>query len=160
MSLTPCKVLDTWLILSPTCGREGLPSSVVCTRVEMCMGWGRVLTEKKGFFCLGGPMERVIEETTMSTLGNSFRRKSGCWRAKAFSWMHSYCCSVAKSCPTLQPARLPVHRISQAGILEWVAISSSRGSFQPRDWTWVSRVSYLAGRFLTSVPPGKPWCSG
>ena len=28
-----------------------------------------------------------------------------------------------------------VHGILQAGILEWVAISSSRGSFQPRDRT-------------------------
>ena len=31
-------------------------------------------------------------------------------------------------------------------VLEWVAISFSRGSFQPRDWT---RVSCTAGRFFT-----------
>ena len=31
-----------------------------------------------------------------------------------------------------------VHGISQARILEWVAISFSRGSSWPRDWTWVS----------------------
>ena len=31
-----------------------------------------------------------------------------------------------------------VHGISQARILEWVAISFSRGSSRPRDWTWVS----------------------
>ena len=30
-----------------------------------------------------------------------------------------------------------VHGISQARILEWVAISSSRGSSPPRDLTWV-----------------------
>ena len=30
-----------------------------------------------------------------------------------------------------------VHEISQARILEWVAISSSRGSSQPKDWTYV-----------------------
>ena len=34
-----------------------------------------------------------------------------------------------------------VHGISQARILEWVAISSSRGSSQPRDRTWVSCIS-------------------
>ena len=34
-----------------------------------------------------------------------------------------------------------VHGVSQAGILEWVAISSSRGSSQPRDRTHVSWVS-------------------
>ena len=46
-----------------------------------------------------------------------------------------------------------VHGIFQARILEWVAISSFRGSSQPRDRTCISS---LAGRFFTSVPPGKP----
>ena len=32
------------------------------------------------------------------------------------------------------------HGIFQARILEWVAISFSRGSSQPRDWTQVSRI--------------------
>ena len=32
------------------------------------------------------------------------------------------------------------HGILQARILEWVAISFSRGSSQPRDWTQVSRI--------------------
>ena len=36
--------------------------------------------------------------------------------------------------------------ILQARILEWVAMVSSRGSFQPRDWTW---VSCFAGRLFT-----------
>ena len=39
-----------------------------------------------------------------------------------------------------------VHRILQAWILKWVAISFLRGSSQPRDWTW---VSCIAGRFFT-----------
>ena len=33
--------------------------------------------------------------------------------------------------------------------LEWVAIPSSRGSSWPRDWTHVSCVSCMAGRFFT-----------
>ena len=33
-----------------------------------------------------------------------------------------------------------VHGISQARILEWVAISFSRGSSQPKDWTHVSCI--------------------
>ena len=40
-----------------------------------------------------------------------------------------------------------VHGILQARILKRVAISFSRGSTQPRDWTWVSCV---AGRFFTT----------
>ena len=43
------------------------------------------------------------------------------------------------------------HGILQARTLEWVAVSSSRGSSRPRDQTWVSRI---AGRCFT--PPGKP----
>ena len=38
----------------------------------------------------------------------------------------------------------------QANILEWVSISFSRGSSQPRDWTLVSYVSCSAGEFFTS----------
>ena len=38
------------------------------------------------------------------------------------------------------PPDFSVHGISQAGILEWVAISSSRGSSRPRDWTGVSCI--------------------
>ena len=36
-----------------------------------------------------------------------------------------------------------IHGILQARLLEWVAISFSRGSSRPRDWT---RVSRIAGR--------------
>ena len=46
-----------------------------------------------------------------------------------------------------------VHRISQAQILEWVAVPSSRGSSWPWDWTC---DSYIAGIFFTAEPPGKP----
>ena len=55
---------------------------------------------------------------------------------------------VAQSCLTLRPVdcRPPsssVHGILQARILEWVAISFSRWSSQPRDRT---QVSHIAGR--------------
>ena len=47
------------------------------------------------------------------------------------------CYLVAKSCPTLcNPMDCsPPGALFQARILGWVAISSSRGSSQPRDWT-------------------------
>ena len=60
---------------------------------------------------------------------------------------------VAQSCPTLRnpvnysPPGSSVHGISQARILEWVAISFSRGSSQAGDQT---RVSHIAGRYLQS----------
>ena len=37
--------------------------------------------------------------------------------------------------------------ILQARILEWITITFSRGSSQPRDHTW---VSYIEGGFFTS----------
>ena len=53
---------------------------------------------------------------------------------------------VAQSCTTLcdpMDSSLPgssVHGIFQAVVLEWIAISFSRGSSQTRDWTLVSRI--------------------
>ena len=44
-----------------------------------------------------------------------------------------------------------VHGILQAGVLEWVVISFSRGSSRARDRT---RVSCTAGRFFTNRAPG------
>ena len=43
--------------------------------------------------------------------------------------------------------------ISQAQILEWVAICFSRGSSWPRDWTW---VSCIVGGILPTEPQGSP----
>ena len=59
---------------------------------------------------------------------------------------------VAQSCPTLcnpMDCSLPsssIHGIFQVRILEWVAISFSRRSSRPRDWT---RVSRIVGRCFT-----------
>ena len=59
---------------------------------------------------------------------------------------------VTQSCLTLcdpmdcSPPGSSVHEILQARIMEWVAISFSRGSSQPRHRT---RVSCIAGRLFT-----------
>ena len=60
----------------------------------------------------------------------------------------------AQSCLTLwdhMDCSLPgssVHRIFQARILEWVVISSSRGSSWPRGWTHVSCLSCISRKIL------------
>ena len=67
---------------------------------------------------------------------------------------------VAKSCLTLcdpmdgNPPGSSVHGILQARILEWAAISSSRGIFPTRGSNLC--LLYLAGGFFTTEPPGKP----
>ena len=71
-------------------------------------------------------------------------------------------CSVTQSCPTPcdpMDCSLPgstVHGIFQARILEWVAISYSRGSFGPKDRTHVSCVSCIGRRILYHCANGEP----
>ena len=73
-----------------------------------------------------------------------------------------HCCLVAESRPALlqpQDCSLPdssLHGISQARILEWVAIFFS-GDLPDPGIELVSLVSpALAGRFFTAEPPEKP----
>ena len=49
-----------------------------------------------------------------------------------------------------------VHGVFQTAILEWVAISSSRGYSPPRDQTSVSCISCIAVDSLPAEPSGKP----
>ena len=59
-------------------------------------------------------------------------------------------CSCSYSCSS---PGFSVHRISQARILEQVAISFTIGFSQPRDRT---HVSCVAGRFFTDETPEQP----
>ena len=68
------------------------------------------------------------------------------------------CCFVSMSCPTVwdpMDCSTPgssVPGIFQASILEWVAVSFSRGFPQPRNWTCIPCV---VGRIFTTEAPGK-----
>ena len=115
------------------------------------------------------------------SIHTKFLQKANLWRQKADQWLPrarggsgrwlhmgtaflfgvmKVKVLVAQLCPTpCNPMdySLPgssVHGISQARVLEWVAIPFSRGSSQPRDRT---QVSCIAGRFLPSESPGKPF---
>ena len=91
-----------------------------------------------------GSKSQKINQDTVVTLrqkreGDGFRRTL---------LLHIVCvCSVTQSCPALcsskdlrSPSGSSVHGIFQARILEWVAISFSRRSSPPRDWTHVSCI--------------------
>ena len=81
------------------------------------------------------------------------------WLNYLIKYFHSQknecCCRLLTSLvsDSVQPYGLQPARMLQARVLEWVAVTSSRGSSQPRDRT---RVSSIAGRFFTTEPPGKP----
>ena len=73
------------------------------------------------------------------------------------SWLFLLSQACVKSlqlCPTLcdamdySPLSSSVHGILQARILSWVAVPSSRGSSQPRDWTCISYISCIGKRVL------------
>ena len=68
--------------------------------------------------------------------------------------MHSHSLSHVQLCNPLDcsPPNSSVSWTSQARILEWVAISSSRESSPPRDWSLTSFI----GRLFTAEPPRGP----
>ena len=81
-------------------------------------------------------------------------------------------CACAQLGPTLcdpMDCSLPgssVHGISQERILEWVAISFSRWSCWPRDWTWVSCIGrqilyhWATWESPRVIGPRLPWALG
>ena len=72
--------------------------------------------------------------------------------AKSLQWCLTLCNPMDCTLPGFS-----VHKISQARILEWVAMPFSRGSSPPRDGTHVSLCFlHWQGGSLTLIPPGKP----
>ena len=68
--------------------------------------------------------------------------------SKGWFFINKQTCSVCLVMSDfLQPHGFSIHRILQARILEWVAISYSRGSSWRRDWTGVSWISCI-GRWI------------
>ena len=92
------------------------------------------------------PFETSSEEDMNKTMMNT---------EETSSLAQFICARSLQSCPTLcnpMDCSLPgssVHGILQVRILEWIVMSSSRGSSRPRDWT---RVPCLAGEFFAWTP--------
>ena len=76
-----------------------------------------------------------------------------CMRVKSESELAQSCKTPSDPMDRSLPGS-SVHGIFQAGILEWVAISSSSGSSHPRDRT--HNIPCIAGRFFTAKPMEKP----
>ena len=96
----------------------------------------------------GRHFHRYLFSMSPSGLFFFFFSEAVFWKVPAC--MHVY--SVSQSCLTLfdtmsQPDS-SVRGIFQARIPEWVAISSSKGSSRPRNWTHISCVSCTGRRIL------------
>ena len=108
----------------------------------------RMQSQKWGNNLCSFPRQTMQQHSNPNLYPNHY-----CWRSQ--SWMSLWRptrppeSEVAQSCPTLcdpmdcSPPGSSVHGIHQARILEWIAISFSRGSSQPRDRT---QVSHIVGR--------------
>ena len=76
------------------------------------------------------------------------------WDIQPLVFLLCAVCSDGQSCLTLwdpmdyKPPDSSVHEISQARILVWGAISSSRGSSWPRDRSWITYISCTSGQIL------------
>ena len=120
----------------------------------------------------GSAIPGILQARTLEWVAISFS-SAGKWKVKVKSLSR-----VRLSDPMdCSPPGYSVHGILLAKMLEWVASPFSRGSFQPRDGTWVFCIAdifftvwatrkahgpgikplfpALAGWFLSTVPPGK-----
>ena len=119
-------------------------------RVELCWGCSQSFPDLYEWEAC--PESTVLWTSLSDTV---YHQKGNFSSMETYALMFSKMCVyvlVTQSCPILwdpmdcSPPGSSVHGILQARILESVAISFSRGSSRPRDWTW---VSCIAGRFFT-----------
>ena len=108
-----------------------LSCKVLIVRKAVCM-WGQGICQKSLYFAFNFAVNNIINNYKLTMMLRSSL--------------------IAQSCLTLcdpmdcSPPGSSLHGILQTRILEWVAISFSRGLSQPRNQTW---VSCIAGRFFT-----------
>ena len=102
--------------------------------------------------------DNIQKVNSKSMVGNKQSENVSCLCGYCCSCLVARVCVRAQSCLTFRdsvdysPPAISVHGIFQARILEWVAISSSRGCSQPRDGTCISCIGSWN---LTTEPPQK-----
>ena len=125
----------------PAC-RAGDPCSIP--------GSGRCPGEGNGnplqYSCLENSMDRGAWQATVHGVAKSQTRLNNCHSSLTHDQLlnHKLC---FRSVKVLVTQSIRLFGISQTRTLEWVAISFSRGSSQPRDRT---QVPCISGRFFTT----------
>ena len=127
------------------CGSTGKESSCNVGHLGSILGLGRSLGEGNGYplqySCPANQDVLMPADTAAAAAAKLLQSCPTLVVSKVESESE-----VAQSCPTLcdpMDCSLPgssVHGIFQARVLEWIAISFSRGSSQPKDRTQVSRI--------------------
>ena len=98
--------------------------------------------------CTGSWWQQVLDLNPSWTPDPALLLRSSSLLPGHHLWVPSHFIRVQLfATPWTAPCQAPLSiGILQARIMEWVAMPSSRGSSQPRDWT---QVSHIAGRFFT-----------
>ena len=106
-----------------------------------------ITTILKTTFILGGRPSRVWyrgyhfkpgKRKTKTSLGEIENKQADGWKREG----------INLGCLTMLLLGFSVHGIFQSRIIEWVVISYSKRSFQPRDQTLVSCISCIGGQIL------------
>ena len=143
----------TWVAISSSRGSSWPRDRTLVS----CIASGFLTTEPLGRPSQPGPVLWVL----LSSIKEGNGKSHFSLRPKSFVIPHSWLKAKVldtQSCPTLcnpmncNPPGSSVHGILQARILEWVAISFSRVTSQPRDRAWETA---LQADSLLSEPPGK-----
>ena len=136
-----------WLSMTPWTVAHQAPLSMEFSRQEY---WSRLPFPSPGIFLTQGwPRDQtrgrlhcgqiLYHPATREALDNVL----ACVRAKSLQPCLTLCDPADCSLPGSS-----VREILQARVLDWVAISSSRGSSLPMDWTCISYVSYNGWQVL------------
>ena len=154
------KIMVSWKEADSRSGQS--ESEVVQSCLTLC---NPVDCSLPGFSVHGILQARILEWVTISFSRGSSRPRDrtrishiGGRRFNLWATRKAHIAKLLQSCPTLcdpidgSPPRSSIHGIFQARILEWVTISSSRNSSQPRAPTHVSLPPVLAGIFFTAEP--------
>ena len=162
---SPLCLLDAVFSLNLSTDTKSPPGTtiVIASTVSALLGFNNInsLSRHLSMWPVSCPLKFWADSITLQSLSKSgpskmhahpIREHQKTWNRNWQNWREK--CLVAKSCPT--PSYL-LYGPPSMGFRRpeyWiVAISISRGSSRPRDWT---RISHLAGRFFTTEPLGKP----
>ena len=141
MSCVHTHVHNQFILIPPNliqCHRvySSLPSIPICNSLLQRLETGFPLSS----------MYLLIFSSLHYTKRNFTASNAYLWQATIRIQQRESESEVTQSCPALcdpvdcSPPCSSVHGIFQARVLEWVAISFSRGSSRPRDRTQVSRI--------------------
>ena len=103
---------------------KSLPVILFNTMANICLSYRLIFTFNEPHACFDNEISKTL-------LLSHFGRV----------WLFETLWTVACQAPLYM-------MILQAGILEWIAMPSSRGSFQPRDGTHISYVSWIGRHVL------------